>query len=144
LHSLNTHPTVLDYIKSNHFGKHLNLNFSIINPGYALYECKVKDIHLATPHAAHGGFVASILDSCMGVGALSIVCSSGKVVSTIELKVSFLKAIQLDSHVIVKSNCLKRGNNILHMEASMYNDKEELLAKSSGTFNSYPKQKAGY
>ena len=61
--------------------------------------------------------------------------------STIELKVSFFKTVQLDSHAIVKSNCLKRGNNILHMEASMYNDKEELLAKSSGTFNSYPKQK---
>ena len=122
----------------------LNLNFSIIKPGIVLYQCNIENMHLAIPNIAHGGLVATILDSCMGVGALSLVCSSGKVVSTLEIKVSFLRAVKLGEKIIVKSNCLKRGNNVLHMEASMYDDKEEILAKSSATFNAYPKEKLGY
>ena len=144
MHSLNNHPSILKYVESNHFGRHLKLNFTIIKPGHAMYHCDIKKIYLATPHAAHGGFIATLLDSCMGVGALSIVCSSDKVVSTIEMKVSFLRVAKLGDQIIVKSHAIKRGNNIIHMEASMYNDKEEIVAKSSGTFNSFPKQKAGY
>ena len=92
-------------------------------------------------HAAHGGVLFTLLDSCMGVGALSLVCSSQKVVSTLEMKVSFLRAVKPGDKIIVKSTCLKRGNNILHMEASMYNQNDEVLAKSSGTFNAFPKEK---
>ena len=144
MHPINKHPLVKRYIESNHFGKLLDFNFTIIQPGNGLYECEIQKKHLATPHAAHGGVVATLLDSCMGVGALSLVCSSQKVVSTLEMKVSFLRAVKPGDKIIVKSTCLKRGNNILHMEASMYNQDDEVLAKSSGTFNAFPKEKAGY
>jgi len=144
LHSLNTHPLIKKYIQNNNFGKHLDLNFSIVKPGVALYVCDIQQKHLATPHAAHGGLIAVLFDSCMGVGALSLVCSSAKIVSTLEMKISFLRAVKPGEKIIVKSNCLKRGNNILHMEANMYNEEDIILAKSSGTFNAFPKEKGGY
>lgn len=138
------HPLIQKYIEHNAYGRLLSMDFQLIEPGICHYFCNVSPELAATPLAAHGGFVSSILDATLGVGALSLVYSENKVVSTLEMKISFLQPVTLNTSVKCISRCLKRGNSILFMEAELVNSQNELLATGSGTFKSYDAQKAGY
>ncbi len=131
------------YIQSNKFGELLGMDFEITAPGCIFYTMKIEEKHLATPIAAHGGAVASLIDAALGVACLSAVFNEGKVVSTLELSIKYLKPAKLGASIIAKSDVISKGNRILVSEVKVY-DGDQLIATGSGTFNAYPKEKAGY
>jgi uncharacterized protein (TIGR00369 family) len=144
MHELNEHKLIKNYIRYNRFGEILGMHFRIMSPGNVEYLLQVVESHLATPQSVHGGVISALLDATMGVGALSAVCEEEKVVSTIEMKVSFLRSAILGDELVATSEILKKGNKIIFVEAYVRNQHDELVAKSSGIFNAYPKEKAGY
>ncbi|NCA22132.1 MAG: PaaI family thioesterase, partial [Crocinitomicaceae bacterium] len=79
-----------------------------------------------------------------GVGALSLVYDNHQAVATLEMKVSFLKSIALHDQLTAKSIVLKQGKALIFMEAEVYNSKNQLVAKSSGTFTVLNAEKSGY
>ena len=87
---LKDHPIVQMYLKHNHFGAMLGMSFELSNDGDVVYGLTVTKEHLATPIAAHGGLICAFMDATMGVKALSNVVLENKVVSTIEMKISFI------------------------------------------------------
>ena len=80
----------------------------------------------------------------MGVCALSNVLSINKVVSTIELKISFLSPARLGDQLVGKGKIVKDGRRIMFVEGEIRNQDDKLIAIGSGTFNSYPAEKAGF
>ena len=141
---LNKHPLINSYISQNNFGQLLGMNFSIISLGKVEYSLKIIESHLATPVAIHGGVIASLLDATVGVGALSAVCEVGKVVSTVELSISYLSPAFLNDELIATSELLKLGQKLIFMEAKVVNQNGLLIAKATAILNAYPKEKAGY
>lgn len=135
---------IQQYIEQNHFGNLLGMHFEIISPGITEYYLSIESKHLATPLAAHGGCTAALLDATMGVGALSLVCDKNKVVATLEMKVSFLKSVVLNDQLVAKSIVVKQGRELIFMEAEVHNSKNQLVAKSSGTFTVLSAEKSGY
>ena len=141
---LNKHPLIIDYILQNNFGRLLGMNFSILSPGIVSYSLSINKSHLATPVAVHGGVVASLLDATVGVGALSAVCEVGKVVSTVELSISYLSPSFLNDQLTATSELVKLGHKLIFMEAKVVNQNGALIAKATAILNAYPKEKAGY
>jgi uncharacterized protein (TIGR00369 family) len=141
---INNHPLIQAYIHQNLFGETLGMNFTILEEGRVAYHLTIKQKHLATPNAAHGGVISALLDATVGVGALSAVCHDGKVVSTVEMKVTFFAPALLNDQLTATSAVIKKGNRLLFLEADVVNQKNELVAKASATLNAYPKEKAGY
>ena len=66
------------------------MDYKVIKPGYIEYKMEVKEAHLATRTAMHGGAMSGFMDGVMGVAALSAVESEEKAVSTIEFKINYL------------------------------------------------------
>lgn len=141
---LNNHPLILAYIDQNSFGETIGMNFTIKEEGLVVYHLIIQQKHLATPKAAHGGVISALLDATLGVGALSAVCSDGKVVSTVEMKVTFFAPALLHDQLTATSTLIKKGNRLIFLEAVVRNQNNELIAKASATLNAYPKEKAGY
>jgi len=141
---LSENPLILSYIQTNQFGKLLGMHFEITEPGKVLYKLFTNSNHLATPLAVHGGCTAALLDATMGVGALSLVCDKNKVVATLEMKVSFLKSVLVNDQLNAESIVVKKGRSLIFMEAEVYNEKKQLVAKSSGTFTILEAEKSGY
>ena len=141
---LNEHPLIIDYILQNNFGRLLGMNFSILSPGIVSYSLSINKSHLATPVAVHGGVVASLLDATVGVGALSAVCEVGKVVSTVELSISYLSPAFLNDQLTATSELVKLGHKLIFMEAKVVNQNSALIAKATAILNAYPNEKAGY
>jgi uncharacterized protein (TIGR00369 family) len=145
MHPIRQHPLIQKYILSNHYGKHLEMNFRILEPGDLEYDLKIKEMHLATPHAAHGGVLASLADGAQGVCALSAVCEDNKVVSTLQLNIQFLAGPALGDEITAKAQITKLGKRIAFTRCEIVNKfNGKLLALSTATFNIYPAEKAGY
>lgn len=141
---LESHPLIKSYTSHNHFGNLLDLKLSIHTQGEVEYRVTVKDQHLATPVAAHGGFLAALLDATVGVGALTLVCENDQIVSTINLNTTFLTAVYQGDELSSTSRLVKKGNRILFMEATVVNQEGIEVAKASACLNVYPKEKGGY
>lgn len=138
------HPLVQGYIQSNRFGDLLGMDFEILKPGVIQYSMPITEKLLATPVAAHGGSISALMDATMGVCALSQVLSENKVVSTIEMKISFVAPAMLGSVLIATADIVKNGQRILFVEGKIVNEEGRLVATGTGTFNAYPAEKAGF
>lgn len=134
------------YIAQNHFGKLLGMHFEIIAEGEVNYFMKITKDHLATPHAAHGGAISSLVDAALGVCGLSLVYKEHKAVSTVEYKTNFLAPALLNDELLAKATVLKKGKRLIITECSVYvtNRENILIAKAMGTFNAYDASIAGY
>lgn len=138
------HPIVKGYIAANRFGELLGKEFEIVGPGEIIYSMVVQEKHLATPIAAHGGSIAALMDATMGVCALSQVIAQNKVVSTIEMKISFLAPAKLGDRLKGTAEIIKSGHRILFVEGLIENQDGKKIAVATGTFNAYPMEKAGF
>jgi uncharacterized protein (TIGR00369 family) len=134
------------YIENNLFGKLIGMDFEIVSEGNVNYYLTISQNHLATPHAAHGGVISSLVDGALGVAGLSCVYKENKVVSTIEYKINFLSPAHINDKLVAKAKVEQKGNRILIISCEVYcvNKKNSLLAKALGTFNAYSAEKAGY
>ena len=132
------------YNTSNRFGDLLGMTYQILSPGEVVYSLVISEKHLATPLAAHGGVVAALVDAALGVACLSLVFPDGKVVSTIEFSIKYHKPVFLGDAIQAKAQVISRGNRILVSEVKVFKQSNILVASASGTFNAYPKEKAGY
>ena len=140
---LQNHLLIQKYIECNQFGKLIGMNFIVKSAGNIEYHLTIDSNHLATPIAAHGGVITALIDAALGVAGLSAVCENDKVVSTLEMSTHFLSPAFLGDSLTVNATVISKGNRILVIEAKVYNQKSQLIATGNGTFNAYPKEKAG-
>ena len=144
MHPLNSHPLIQQYNQSNKFGDLLGIAFLITEKGKVEYRVSISEKHLATPFAAHGGVVATLCDSVLGIAALSCVVEEERIVATVEMTIKYIRPVLLNDVVVGYSEVIKAGKRLLFSEAKIYNQHKELVAVASGTFNAYPKEKAAY
>lgn len=104
---------------------------------------QVQEDHLATPDVIHGGMLAAFMDGVLGLAALSVSAEKGKLVATVEFKINYHKPVYLHEKLKGHGKVITAGNRIIVSEGKIYNEKEELVASGSGTFNSYPAKKVG-
>lgn len=134
------------YNLHNDFGKTIEMNFDIIEPGIVHYFLTIKQKHLATPLAAHGGVISSLMDGLLGVTALSVVENENKIVSTIEFKINFLSPAFIHDKLQGVGKVEQKGNRLIIVSGDIFcvNRGNILIAKAIGTFNAYPAEKAGF
>lgn len=118
------------------------MDYKVISPGHIEYNMLVKEEHLATKTAMHGGALAGLMDGVLGVAALSMVQIEEKAVSTIEFKINYLNAAFLGDILKGEGKVISRGKRILIVEGKIYNQKNELIVTATGTFNAYPFEKS--
>lgn len=126
------------YNSMNHFGRFMQMEYSILNNGLVEYKLIIREELLATQHAAHGGALAAFMDAILGVASLSAVADEGRLVATIEFKINYLKPALIGDNLTGKGKVIQKGKRILISEGEIYNQKNELIVKAIGTFTSYP------
>lgn len=143
-HNLNSHYLIQKYNESNQFGDLLGIEFLIIEKGIVEYRATISTNLLATQIAAHGGLIATLCDGALGIAALSCVVEEENVVATVEMNIKYLKPVLLNDKLTAKAEVIQAGKKLLFSECKVFNQRNEIIALASGTFNAYPKEKAGY
>jgi uncharacterized protein (TIGR00369 family) len=88
----------------------------------------------------HGGFVAALIDSALGVAVLTKV-APGVGFGTIDLNVKFVRAIEATTGpLIATAQVLHAGRTMFTAEARVADRAGKLYAHGSGSFLVYPKQ----
>ena len=95
--------------------------------------CRVQAWELNPYGIVHGGVVASMLDTVLGV-LVNIVCNTLAV--TVSLQTSFLRSAQAGDSVIVAGKIVYRGKSIVHCEAKAWceGNEDELIATATAVF----------
>lgn len=141
---LKNHILIQQYIEWNEYGRLLGMDFSILEAGYVEYRMPVKTLHLATPFAAHGGSVASLMDAALGVAALSAVVESMRIVSTVTMNMQFVSPALKENQLLAKAKVIKQGKSLLFVEAEIINQNGKTVATGTAVMNAYPVEKANY
>jgi uncharacterized protein (TIGR00369 family) len=134
------------YIAQNNFGKTLGMEFKILEPGLVHYSITIKQEHLATPKAAHGGVISALMDGLLGVTALSVSAKDNNIISTVEFKINFLGPALLGDTLQGIGKVDQQGKRLIITSGEIVCPARNnaLIAKAMGTFNAYPAEKAGY
>lgn len=97
----------------------------------ALYEVRPEFCHSGGT-IAQGGFVTAWLDASMAQATMRDTNFESNI-ATLELKVSFLKAVP-PGDVLAEGRVLRRGRRVVFLEASLFNaDGTDLLATATST-----------
>jgi uncharacterized protein (TIGR00369 family) len=144
MEELKNNELIQQYIAWNEYGRLLGMDFTIPKAGEVHYGMTIKDLHLATPFAAHGGSVASLMDAALGVAALSKVCNTGRIVATVSITINYLRPALNNDHLTAIARVVKTGKSLLFVECTITNQQEAVVAIGSAVMNAYPLEKANY
>ena len=101
--------------------------------GRIVVTAEPRDIHLNPAGTVHGGFAATLLDSCMGLAVQSTL-EQGVGQTTLEFKVSLVRPITPETGVIrAEGVVLSRGRRVGTAEGRITDGKGRLLAHGTTT-----------
>jgi len=139
---------VARYNEINHYGRVNGLVLSVAEPGRAEYRMVIRDEHLSSPGVAHGGVLAGLMDAVLGAAALTLAFTAGELVSTVEFKMNYLRAVRLGDELRAEARVEHGGSPLgvdsgtIFRQATLGSEAAaEAVALGVGTFNRYPASK---
>ena len=107
--------------------------------GRVVITTKPNDTHLNPAGTVHGGFSATLLDSCMGLAILSTL-EKGVGQTTLEFKISLVRPITPETGLIkAEGNVLSRGRRVGTAEGRITDGEGRLLAHGTTTCLIFPR-----
>jgi acyl-CoA thioesterase len=88
--------------------------------------------HLNPNGVVHGGVIFTLVDTAMGKATMSVL-DVGLFCATVEISLRFIRPASTGTMIAV-ANVVKRGRNIVHVEARVQDDSDRLIATGTGTF----------
>jgi len=117
----------------NTIAQTLGYDVSEVESGRVVVTAIPSDLHLNPAGTVHGGFAATLLDSCMGLAVQSTL-EQGAGQTTLEFKISLLRPITSETGVIkAEGVVLNRGRRIGTAEGRITDGKGRLLAHGTTT-----------
>jgi acyl-CoA thioesterase len=101
--------------------------------GKVEFELEVKEKHLRTLGIAHGGVVASLMDSAVGFAA-GTTAPPGYHVVTVQLNVNFIRPSWEGEKLIAKGTVLHAGKQTAVARGEIRTAENYLVASGMGTF----------
>lgn len=123
-------------------GNWLNGVFTEAAEGMISKRFEVRPEMLNPGQTLHGGIIALMLDEIIGIACFSL--HREFIYTTVSLNVNYLKPARVGETVIGKAQVLRPGNQIVAMEAELYNQEGKLLAKASSNMVRTPQRNLFY
>lgn len=120
-----------DIYDENPYLKLLDMNIVKLEEGYAEINMPIlRDKHTNLYQIAHGGAVASLADTIMGVACATV----GKKVVTLEMNINFIKGAPPQDAIIGMGKITHNGKSTMVAEGKIFDGENNLIAQSRGTF----------
>jgi uncharacterized protein (TIGR00369 family) len=114
-------------------GERLNFWPLIVDEGMVVFEGE-PDMQVYNPiGVVHGGYAATILDSCMACAVHSTL-PVGRAYTTVEIKVNFVRPITVETgRVRAEGKVIQVGRTMATAEGKLFDSKHRLLAHATTT-----------
>ena len=101
--------------------------------GSMSFEANPSEEHMNSGGTIHGGYTTTLLDTAMGCAALTVL-GAAKGVTTLELKISFQRAVTpATGRVLAHGTVISHGRRVVFTEARMTDAEGRPLASASST-----------
>lgn len=112
---------------------HVGLRVVTVEAGDVVMTAEPDESHYNPIGSVHGGFFATVLDSVCGCAVHSTL-PAGVGYTTLELKVSFLRPVTIDTGTVTAHGWVtKSGRNATFVEADLRDSAGRVLATASST-----------
>jgi uncharacterized protein (TIGR00369 family) len=108
-----------------------------IEKGTAAFEVTIDDSHLRTMGIAHGGLVATMLDSCLGCACWTLAPPESHVV-TVQLNINYIRPAWLGEQLTAQAEVRHAGQMTAVSRGEVRTAEGALVATASGTFMYLP------
>jgi len=106
-----------------------NYNVLKVEKNYCELEGTLTETSMNHLNTAHGGYIFGLADTAAGIAAMT----EGKKIVTIDANINYFKPATKDK-IIAVAKVIKPGKTISVFEILIYDNKEELIAKSTITY----------
>lgn len=115
------------------FTRHLGMRMTEVDEGRVVITAEVRAEHENGLGIAHGGLAATLLDSALSC-AVNTVMPAGKVFTTLEMKINYVRAIRLtDSPLICTGMVVHAGGRTATAEGRITDAAGKLFAHGTVT-----------
>jgi uncharacterized protein (TIGR00369 family) len=108
-----------------------------VEKGTASFEVTVEELHLRTMGIAHGGLVATLLDSVLGCACWTLAPAEHHLV-TVQLNINYIRPAWLGEKLIATSEVRHAGQMTAVSRGEVRTAEGALVAVASGTFMYLP------
>lgn len=111
----------------------IQMDMAEVEPGRVVFTCRPDESAYNPIGAVHGGLVCTILDSVAGC-ALHSTLPAGKGYTSVEIKVSYLKAVRASSGLLTAvGTVVKAGSRVGFTEGVVTDESGAIVATASST-----------
>lgn len=116
----------------------LKFELTEVEHGCAVFEGEPEFAYYNPIGSVHGGYAATLLDSCMGC-AVHTVLPAGQAYTTLEFKINFVRAMtDQTGRVRAEGRVIHPGNRAATAEGKLYDARGKLLAHATTTCMIFP------
>lgn len=113
-------------------GQTLGYRLTQVTRGQATVEIDTEEKHFNFSGYAHGGVLCTIMDTAMGLAALTTL-EPDETATTVELKVNMLRPVWR-SHLRAIAKVTNSGRTLQLLECDVLDERDKLIAKAMGTW----------
>ncbi|GAX91262.1 PaaI family thioesterase [Effusibacillus lacus] len=114
------------------FDEFLGLQYERVSDNRVKIRLPLKPLFINSLGYVHGGIISSLADVAMS-NILQPDENGIQTAVTVDLKTSFLKPAQ-GTVLVADAHTFKIGKNLMHAECHIFDDQNEIVAKSNGIF----------
>ncbi len=120
---------IMDSCKTNPFAQTCDIKVEKVARGKAVLCIEIDDKHTNMYGAAHGGLLVTLMDTAMGIVALSM----GRRVVTLNLNVNYIKSIFFCDTATATASITHDGMSTMVIDVVVHNRNDEMICKATGT-----------
>lgn len=120
------------------FNRHLGVRVPIVERGFVRMEVPFRDEFVGDPlrPALHGGILSTVADTAGGAAVWASLEDSRARVSTIDLRIDYLRPGKLDT-IVCEARLVRLGNRVGVADMKVFNagDADTVIATGKGVYN---------
>lgn len=113
--------------------RYLGMEVTGAEPGVGLAQIDVGPDHLNPNGVVHGAVLFALVDTAMGKSTMSVIDEPGGYCASVEVSLRFIRPAAT-GRLTATATVIKRGRNLVHLEAQIHGHDRRLFATAAGTF----------
>jgi acyl-CoA thioesterase len=114
------------------FARLLGLEVDSLEPGHAVLSMKMRDDLMRNGGIAHGGAVATLIDSAMAFAIVELLGENEHTV-TVDLTIHYLRPIS-EGSARASARVVRAGKRVITVSAELFDDNDKLAATAISTY----------
>jgi len=114
------------------FAKLLGIEVDSLEPGHAVLSMKMRDDLMRNGGIAHGGAVATLIDSAMAFAIVRLLGENEHTV-TVDLTIHYLRPLS-EGSARASARVVRAGKRVITVSAELFDDKDKLAATAISTY----------